>query len=157
MREQIFLGGGERAGIVTFSVLPPPYNQLLQLLTPYFKMVLKKFLYDSHLLLSIHFKLVSRLPLPPPLLLPPPIKNYNQALRQCCHGPMKIEFTVKGELTYWQDQFVIVHNSATILYLKVFVTMTTAEGTDCPSTMLAKHWSLTTFRFLTTYFFLPEL
>ena len=31
----------------------------------------------------------------------------------------KFEFTIKGELTYLQDQFVIVHNSVQILYLTV--------------------------------------
>ena len=36
-------------------------------------------------------------------------------------GSSKFEFTVKGELTYWQDQFLIVHNSVQILYLKVLV------------------------------------
>ena len=75
----------------------------------------------------------------------PPIKNFNRTLRQCidpgvltsksCHssfsptvlllvfrqGSSEFEFTVKGELTYWQDQFLIVHNSVQILYLKVLV------------------------------------
>ena len=33
----------------------------------------------------------------------------------------RFEFTVKGDLTCWQDQFLIVHNPAQILYLKVLV------------------------------------
>ena len=36
-------------------------------------------------------------------------------------GSSKFGFTVKGELTHWQDQFLIVHNSVEILYLKVLV------------------------------------
>ena len=35
--------------------------------------------------------------------------------------PSIFEFTVKGELTYWQDQFLIVHNSVQMLHLKVLV------------------------------------
>ena len=129
----IFLGRG--AGMVTPSILPPPYKQLLRLPTPYFKMFLERFLNDTHPPLQASFTVTPT---------PAPIKNFNRTLRQSIdleivpfrfspHSVVlsvqagvfkvqsKLEFTVEGELAYWQDQFLIVHNSVQILYLKVLV------------------------------------
>ena len=116
VRANFFSGRG--AGMVTPSVLPSPYKQFLRLPTPILRCFWKDFLMTPSLL--PHIKYLS--PLPPPK---PPIKNFNQTLRQCidygvltsksCHsnfsttvlllvfrqGSSKFEFTVKGELTYW--------------------------------------------------------
>ena len=138
-KSKFFSGGG--AGMVTPSVLPPPYKQFLGLPTPILRCFWKDFL-----MTPIPYYPTSSIfhcyPHPSP---PPPPLKFNQTLRQCidpevltsksCHsnlsttvlllvfrqGSSKFEFTVKGELTYWQDQFLIVHNSVQILYLKVLV------------------------------------
>ena len=71
-----FLGGG-RAGMVTSSVLPPPYKQLLRLLTPILRCFWKDFL-----MTPIPYDPTSSIfhcyPHPSPR-----IKNFNQTLRQC--------------------------------------------------------------------------
>ena len=61
------------AGMVTPSKPPPPYEQLLPLPTPYFKMFLERSLNDTP---PPHFKHLSLLPPPHPPPLPPP-KNFD--------------------------------------------------------------------------------
>ena len=67
------------AGVVTPSKSPPPYEQLLPLPTPCFKMFLERSLNDPP---APHFKHPSLLPPPhPPPLLPPPPKNFDHTHR----------------------------------------------------------------------------
>ena len=79
VRSKCLLGGGRGrvkciikifrvAGVVTPSKPPPPYEQLLPLPTPYFKMFLERSLNDPP---PPHFKHLSLLP-PSPSTTPPP-------------------------------------------------------------------------------------
>ena len=123
-------GAGGRDGDTLCT--PSPLQAMFAFSHLYFKMFLERFLNGPHSLLP-HFKYLSPFPHPSPP--PPHIKNFNRTLRQCTDlesnfsttvlllvfrkGSSRFEFTVKRELTNWQDQFLIVHNSVQILYLKV--------------------------------------
>ena len=64
--------------MVTPSKPPPPYEQLLPLPTPCFKIFLERSLNDPHPP-PPHFKHPSLLPSPHPPTLPPPPKNFDHA------------------------------------------------------------------------------
>ena len=71
------------AGVVTPSKPPPPYEQLLPLPTPYFKMFLERSLNDPptpHHPTSSIFHCYAP-PHPPPL---PPLKNFDHTLSAKC-------------------------------------------------------------------------
>ena len=76
-----FSGG---AGVVTPSKPSPPYEQLLPLPTPCFKMFLKRSLNDPHHPTSSIFHCY---PLPHPPPLPPPPKNFDHT-----HGRPAVSF-----------------------------------------------------------------
>ena len=65
------------AGVVTAFKTPSPYEQLLPLFTPCFKMLLERFLNDPPP--PPHFKHLSLLP--PPHPPPLPLKNFNHTLK----------------------------------------------------------------------------
>ena len=68
------------AGVVTPSKPPPPYEQLLLLPTPYFKMFLERSLNDPP---PPHFKHLSLLPPTPSTTPSPPPKNFDHTLEEC--------------------------------------------------------------------------
>ena len=88
-RTRLFVGNCEAkcmikifwgAGVVTPSKPPPPYEQLLPLPTPCFKMFLERSLNDPHPP-PPHFKHLSLLP-PSPSTTPSPPKNFDHALSE---------------------------------------------------------------------------
>ena len=73
-----FFRGGRVAGMVTPSVLPPPYKQFLRLPTPILRCFWKDFL-----MTPIPYCPTSSIFHCYPHPSPPPIKNFNRTLRQC--------------------------------------------------------------------------
>ena len=82
-RIKIFRGG---AGVVTPSKPPPPYEQLLSLPTPYFKMFLERSLNDPHTPLQAPFT-ATPLPIHHPFP-PPPLKILIIHMRVSCSNSM---------------------------------------------------------------------